>query len=225
MLQTVLIFVLLIVALGAVIGIVGLIWYGKYLRRQMWMRLADKYQMRYSRTDPFDIPQSFEFALLREGRSRQAFNCLDGTYKGLPVILFDYRFVTGLGNQSKSHELSALLTRLSIACNHLIIRPETAMGRFAAFLGFGAIQFEFEEFNRTYNVHCEDKKFAYDICHPDMMEFMLEYPTLTWELQGNHLLLYCPEIEFDPECVARCLEVACGFSKRIPRYMQVEERA
>jgi hypothetical protein len=213
-------FVLLFVALGAFIAIGVITWREKYLRRQMWMGLADKYRMRYIRTDHFGIPELFKFALLQEGRGRQAFNCLDGTYQDLPVLLFDYRFITGWGKARKCHELSALLARLSIPCSHLIIRPETTMGRFAAFLGFGHIRLELDEFNRAFSVHCEDKKFAYDVCHPEMMEFILEYPNMSWELQGDHLLVYCLEVEFDPECVARCLEIAQGFAKRIPRYLK-----
>jgi hypothetical protein len=225
-LQTITIFVLLFIAPGIVVAILFITWREKYLRREMWQRLAGKHGMRYTRTDPFNIPRSFsKFTLLGEGRSRQASNCLDGTYENLPVILFDYRFITGWGNAKKTHELSALVTALSISCRHLTIQPETAIGQFAASLGFADIQFEFEEFNRTFKVHCEDKKFAYDVCHPEMMEFMLQYPNMSWELHGNHLLLYCLEVEFDEECVARCLEIASGFAKRIPRYLQAKEPA
>jgi hypothetical protein len=208
-----------------VIGVISGIFYGQYLRRQMWRRLAAKYGMRYNAYDPYDIPEKFEFALFKEGHSREACNCLDGIYQELPVILFDYSYKIGSGKSQTAHELSALLARLSIPCRKLIIRPETMIDRIANFLGLGDIQFEYEQFNRTFDVQSEDKKFAYDVCHPAMMEFMLKYPTMTWELQGQHLLLYSADVEFDAESAPRCLEIAIGFAKRIPQYMQVEERA
>jgi len=209
--------------------LIGLHFYFQYqaalLRRQMWQQIAARLKMRYSPKDRWGIPNKFKFALFQEGRRRRVSNCLDGMYQKVPVILFDYRYLTGWGRSEKTHELSALLARLNIKCPHLVVRPETAMGRFAAFLGMGDIQFEFEEFNRTFNVKCEDKKFAYDVCHPEMMEFLLRYPTMTWELHGNHLLIYCFEMKFDRQCVALCLEAASGFAKLIPRYLQAEQKA
>jgi hypothetical protein len=204
-----------------VVAIIGIILYGEYLRRQMWQRVAAKYGMRYSAYDPFDLPDKFEFALFREGHSRRASNCLDGTYQGLPMILFDYRYKTGSGKSETTHYISALLAQLNIQCRKLIIRPETVLDRFAAFIGFGDIQFEYEEFNRAFNVHCENKKFAYDICHPDMMEFMLQNRSMTWELQGDRLLLYSWTVgNFGPEDVRAFLQLAVGFVGRIPRYLQ-----
>jgi hypothetical protein len=205
------------------IAIIAFSFYLQYLRRQMWQRLAARYGMRFNPDDPFDIPGRFPFALFQEGHSRRASNCLDGTYQNVPVILFDYRYKTGSGKSETTHNLSALLARLNIHCPKLVIRPETVLDRFAAFVGFGDINFESEEFNRAFNVHCADKKFAYDICHPQMMEFLLENRSMVWELQGNHLLLYSYSMgSFDPGEVRTCLQLAVEFDARIPGYLQKE---
>ncbi len=207
----------------AIIAFIAFGMYVQYLRRQMWQRLAARYGMRFNPHDPFDIPGRFPFALFQEGHSRRACNCLDGTYKNLPVILFDYTYKTGSGKSETTHNLSVLLARLNIYCPKLIIRPETVLDRFAALVGFGDINFESEEFNRAFNVHCESKKFAYDICHPQMMEFMLQNQSMTWELQGNHVLLYCYAMgTFDPEEAGTCLRLAVEFAARIPSYLLKE---
>jgi hypothetical protein len=207
----------------AVIAIIGIGLYLQYLRRQMWQQLAAKYGMRFHSYDPYDIPGKFPFALFQEGHSRQAYNCLDGNYQNVPVMLFDYTYKTGSGKSETTHNVSALLARLSIRCPKLILRPETVLDRFAAFVGFGDINFESEEFNRAFNVDCVDKKFAYDICHPQMMEFLLQNRSMTWELQGNHLLLYSWRMgTFDPEKVRTCLRLAVEFVARIPGYLQKE---
>jgi len=206
------------------VAVIGIIWYGEYLRRQMLQRVATKYGMRYSPYDPFDLPEKFQFALFQEGHSRRASNCLDGIYQDLPVILFDYRYKTGSGKSESTHHISALLAQLNIRCRKLIIRPETALDRFAAFIGFGDIQFEYEEFNRAFNVHCESKKFAYDICHPAMMEFMLQNRSMTWELQSDRLLLYSWTVgTFGPEGIRTFLRLAVEFVSRIPRYLNEEK--
>src|SRR5919204_6182510 len=102
-------YVVPMVVVLVVVAVIGIIWYGEYLRRQMWQRVAANYGMHYSAYDPFDLPEKFAFALFQEGHSRRASNCLDGTYQNLPVILFDYRYKTGSGKSETTHNISALL--------------------------------------------------------------------------------------------------------------------
>jgi hypothetical protein len=45
--------------------------------------------------------------------------------------------------------------------------------RIAGVFGFDDIDFESEEFSRKFHVKSRDKKFAYDVCHSRMMEFLL----------------------------------------------------
>ncbi len=220
----------LILFLPALIVIFVIVLYLVYthdvkVRRQMWEELADTYGMGFNSKDPFDIPDTYPFALFQKGHSRRAYNCLHGIYESLPVILFDYYYAIGWGRQT-DHYVTALLGRLNIYCPKLVIRPVTVLDRFAGLVGLGEIHFESEEFNRIFNVEGEDKKFAYDICHPEMMELLLQKPSLTWELQGHSLLVYSSSIgRFDAEEVGVCLDLALGFVARIPAYLKKEEHA
>ena len=47
------------------------------------------------------------------------------------------------------------------------------MDKIAGALGFHDINFESSEFSRKFHIKCADKKFAYDVIHPRMMEFLL----------------------------------------------------
>ncbi len=208
------------------IAIIGLGIYFEHKRREMWRQIAAQHGFRYSPHDPFDLPDRYSFALFKQGHSRKASNCLDGRYGGLPVILFDYRYRTGSGKSQQTHHVSALLVRMDIHCPCLTIRPESVMDKFAAFLGFDDIDFEYDRFNRAFHVNGDNKKFAYDVCHSDMMEFLLEQPSMTWELRGSDLLLYSWRMgTFDADEAARCLELATGFVQRIPDYLRREARS
>jgi hypothetical protein len=209
-----------IVIVGIIIAVNA---YLQYQRREMWRQIAERYGLRYYSADPFNLPDRYQFALFQHGHSKKVYNCLDGKYEGVPVTLFDYRYVTGSGKSQQTHDLSAVLAELQIDCAHLVIRPEGVLDRFAALFGFGDIEFESDEFNRAFNVKGDDKKFAYDICHPDMMEFLLQNRTMTWELRGRHVLLYSWEMgNFNAQNVNTCLHLVTGFVSRIPSYLRNE---
>ncbi len=203
------------------VALIGAGIYLEHKRREMWRQIAARYGFRYTTHDPFDLPNRYSFALFKQGHSRRASNCLEGVHDGLPVILFDYRYTTGSGKNQSTHHVSALLARLDVHCPRLTIRPENVMDKFAAFLGFDDIDFEYDRFNRAFHVNGDDKKFAYDVCHSDMMEFLLEHPSMTWELRGGDLLLYSWTMgTFDADEVDRCLGLAKGFVERIPDYLR-----
>lgn len=135
------------------------------------------------------------------------------------VLLFDYRYTTGSGKNQTTHRLSALIARVDVHCPYLLIRPESFFDKVGDFLGFGDIDFEFEEFNRRFHVKGPDKKFAYDICHSGMMDFLIQHDRLTWELSGNWLLLYGLGT-FDPAEIDCCLTAIVGFLANTPQYLR-----
>jgi hypothetical protein len=208
--------------LCVVVVVVGTGVFKLYLEDQRLKRLqqlARKHGLHYHADDPFDIPHRYPFGLFKQGHSQEASNCFDGKYQNLHVILFDYKYRTGSGNHETTHTLLALLARLDICSPHLIIRPETVLNRFAAFFGFEDVKFESNEFNRAFNVRAVDKKFAYDICHGEMMEFLLRHPSMCWELGGEYLLLYESN-----KCTSDPVRLAGEFADRIPEYLRKEAR-
>ena len=63
-------------------------------------------------------------------------------------------------------------------------------------LGLPDIDFESEEFNRTFVVQCADRRFASALIDPQMMDLLL--PTrgeITFETKGRFLLLTAPRAE------------------------------
>jgi hypothetical protein len=211
-----------------VVVVIAIAIFRLYLEDQQLKRLrqiARRHGLHFHIEDPFDIPSRYPFELFKQGHSQKASNCLSGKYRDLHVVLFDYSYRTGSGSDETTHTLSALMAKLDIYSPHLIIRPETMLHRFAAFFGFEDIKFESDEFNRAFNVRADDKKFAYDICHAEMMEFLLQHPSMCWELGGAYLLLYEPGTQTsDPHELRKYLNLASDFAARIPEYLRKEFR-
>ena len=50
------------------------------------------------------------------------------------------------------------------------------------------IELESEQFNRTFVVTSPNRKFASDVLHPRLMEYLLQFPDLGWKTQGDSIL-------------------------------------
>jgi hypothetical protein len=182
-------------------------------------RLAARYGLRYDPGDPLGLVDRYPFALFQIGGSKRVSHTLQGQTDGMNVVLFDYCYVTGSGKNRQTHHYSALMVELPFS-GALHIRPEFFFDRIAALFGWDDYNFEYERFNRAFKVTGPDKKFAYDVCHSDMMEFLLECPSHCWEIQSERLLLYSDSMgTFDAEEVARSLRDAREFLKRLPSYL------
>lgn len=129
----------------------------------------------------------FHHPLFKRGRSRQASNNLFGkmTIQGYPieVRMCDYQYTTGSGKHKHTHRVSLACFRLPfIGTPDLTIRKEGLGDKIAGGLGFDDIDFESEEFSREFWIKSGDKRFAYDVIHSGMMEFLMEGPTPTIEI-------------------------------------------
>jgi hypothetical protein len=205
-----------------VAGLIALAIYLNHLRDEMWRELAERHGFRYHDGDPLDIRErQHGFALFELGHSPKVLRTLEGTWQGVSVVVFDYRYKTGSGKNQSTHHLTAIMADLPISCPRLRIRPEHFGDRIASALGFDDIDLEYEQFNEAFHVSGDDKKFAYDICHPQMMEFLLTAPTHCWELVGDRLLLYSHRRgSFDREEFEQALSLVAGFVEHIPDHVR-----
>ena len=156
---------------------------------------------------------------LAHGDNRYAFNILRGTYQGQALFVFDYHFQTQEGKNTHEHFGTILMLIVKEAFPQLTIEPETVGDKIKAAFGLGnEIKFESAEFSRRFCVRSKDKKFAYDVCNPQMIEYLLMNPGLQIEIQGPVLLLaFEPQlpvgqIEFN---VQRLIEIRL----RLPEYL------
>ena len=71
----------------------------------------------------------------------------------------------------------------------LIIKPEGLFAKLGQMLGFDDIDFESHEFSKRYSVKSPDKKFAYDFCNAQMIDYLLRQGNLIIEVDRDILSL------------------------------------
>ena len=211
---------LIFVAVAVVGGLIAYYSYqAKKKRAAAFAALGAQLGLTYSAEDPFDTLAE-PFALFQKGDGRDVENVLAGTWESLGVRVFDYWYfeesTDSKGNRSRTYyRFDCVLTSVNIACAQLTVEPENLFTRLADHLSFHDIEFESEDFNKMFNVKCDDKKFANDMVDPRMIQWMLTLgKTFSFALAGDRALVACKRI--DPAQLPSLLGVTQQFIGRFP---------
>ena len=206
----------------AIAVIAYLQWQAKQRRREAIHEWAVRHGLSYSAEDPIGIPQRFSsFGLLRRGDGRGCENVLQGTWKGLPVIEADYWYYNestdSEGRTSRDYDrFSIVIVSIEAWVPNVSIERENLFTRLADHVGFRDVEFELEEFNRRFNVKCQDREFAYKLLDARMMEYLLEKAGgICVEVGGGHVLVWQGRIGV--EGMMELLYRAKGFVDNVPR--------
>jgi hypothetical protein len=164
-------------------------------RREEIFGLAARLGLNFSAENDPGLADRFGFLdKLAQGSNRYAFNVLSGDYRQNQVLVFDYHYEThstdSKGNrQTHHHYFSFFILLLPAQFPELKITREGLLSKIAQALGYEDIDFESAEFSRTFCVRSKDRKFAYDVCHAQMMEYLLANRDLSIEIEGSALAL------------------------------------
>ncbi|HEY3760905.1 MAG TPA: DUF3137 domain-containing protein [Verrucomicrobiae bacterium] len=122
---------------------------------------------------------------LSHGDDRYALNILRGIYQGQTLFIFDHHYRIGNGKE-ESHIYGTMLMLVEKqAFPQLLIHHNSGQDRLEAVFGIGnEVKLESAEFSRAFSVRSQDKKFAFDVCNPQMMEFLLQNPDMRLEING-----------------------------------------
>lgn len=194
---------LIIVGFLAVVIVVGVVSYiSAQKRREAMAALASRLGLRFSPHRDRSLARQYDFLdKLRAGRDRYAYNILSGTYQGHEVLVFDYHYKTGSGKNTHHHHFSFFVLQIPASFPELIIAPEGFFSKIAQAVGYDDIDFESHEFSRKFCVRSRNKKFAYDVCHAQMIEYLLANEDLTIEMDG-----YALAISFNSRLAAQYIE-------------------
>jgi hypothetical protein len=193
-------------------------------RRDELLVLATRLGLQFNPDSDYELADRFGFLdKLAQGSNRYAFNVLSGDYRRNQVLTFDYHYEThstdSKGNrQTHHHYFSFFILLLPMSFPELKITREGLLSKIAQALGYDDIDFESAEFSRAFCVRSKDRKFAYDVCNAQMMEYLLANRDLSIEIEGPALALAfdsrlsAPEIEANLD---RLLEIR----SRLPEYL------
>jgi hypothetical protein len=155
---------------------------------------------------------------LQKGDSRYACNVMTGTLAGREFLGCDYHYATGSGKSRQEHDISLVIIKSPILLEPLFIRPENFLDKFAEFAGFNDIDFESAEFSKKFYVKSPNKKWAYDIIHPRMMEFLLASPEFSIQFDLLSIIAY-RDTTFSPAEFDDAANLINGIFERIPDYV------
>ncbi len=192
-------------------------------RKKEWQKFAVRNNLSYLYQDTIGVPSRYSaFHLFQRGHSRKAYNLCQGKIDNKSYLFFDYRYTTGSGKNKQTHYYTGLIVNSTFAFQPLVIRPEHFLDKIAAAIGFDDIDFESSEFSTKFHISSSNKKFAYDIIHPRMMEFLLNTTNLNIECMGTDVLFhYGKQVPINKADIL-ILE-SKSFFKLIPEYLRQEQ--
>ncbi len=164
-------------------------------RREELFELAARLGLNFSPGNDSELPERFGFLdKLAQGSNRYAFNIISGSFRQNQVLVFDYHYETHSTDskghtQTHHHYFSFFILLLPMSFPELKITREGLLSKIAQALGYEDIDFESAEFSRAFCVRSRDRKFAYDVCNPQMMEYLLANRDLSIEIEGPALAL------------------------------------
>ena len=215
---------LLVVVLAIAVG--ALVAASMRARRQREMAaVAAANGLSYSFDDPFGLP-ALPFGLFRRGDGRGADNVMWGPAGesddgDVAVRAFDYWYYEeqrdSEGRTSRRYKKYSCVTAETgaAAWPHLEIDREGMLQRVMDAVGLDDIQFESDEFNRSFEVRCEDARFASALVDPRMMEWLLGTEgRCRFEVHGAWLLVAIERVP--PASVPALMNLALTFREKIP---------
>ncbi|MEJ2111918.1 MAG: hypothetical protein P8Z37_18805 [Acidobacteriota bacterium] len=180
------VFVILFIAVAVALAIYAYLANKK--RQEALRNIAARLGLDFDPAKNRAVARQFEFIdRTRKGRNRYAFNIFRGSFQEHPVEVFEYHYKAGSGKNTHHYYLSFFIVKLPISVPELTIGPEGFFSKIAQAIGYDDIDFESHEFSRRFCVRSRDKKFAYDICHGRMIEYLLGNPDLTIEMEREVL--------------------------------------
>jgi hypothetical protein len=161
-------------------------------RREAMAAQAGQLGFAYERSNPELVRQ---FAMLGDpftrGYGRRADNVLTGTWNGRPAVAFDYSYKTRSSGENASthtHHLGIVCVHSGMNMPSLSVLPEGALTRTIGRLRGDDIQLESEDFNRAFRVTSDNARFATDVLHPRMMQFLLSHGREGLRLVGGQAI-------------------------------------
>ena len=212
------------VILAIAFGIYG--WQQAKQRREALRALANELGLRFSPDEDHRHDDRYrQFACFQRGHSRYAYNMLRGDTelfeRPCRVLAGDFHYKTddADGKGTTTHTFSFLLVHPPWPSPTLLVRPEGLLDKLAGVVGVDDIDFESDEFSKRFWVKSTDKRFAYDVLHPRMMEFLLAERPPVLELEDGALCISDGSADWRPETFRARFEFLRRFAALWPRHL------
>jgi hypothetical protein len=154
-------------------------------RRARLQALAEELGMEYAASDDTVGLRFWFLNLLMVRGSGTAYNLLSGRFEGHKVTAFDY---------PRRRLMGCVVLEHAKPLPELRIFPEEIYRELTWPLDPEHIDLESEEFSRAFRVVATDRKFAYAVCNPRVMEYLLAHRDMSIEIDGRCIALSFPHL-------------------------------
>lgn len=208
--------------IGLAIAAVAASFYLKHQRRQGLQSFAQKHGFAYTAHAPPGLLGA-GFPLFHKGDGRGAENGITGKWKETEFSAADYWYYNeqesdaqGGGGGRTYHRFSVASTDIPAWLPDITICRESLVTALADRIGVKDIAFESEEFNRAFEIKAKDRKFAFELIDPRMMQWLLSCDRrFGFELHGRGILIYSKRLK--PTELLPLIGSLHQFAERIPR--------
>jgi hypothetical protein len=186
--------------------------------------LAARFGLRFDPGQNYSLADDYSFLhFLALGENRYAFNVLSGRFRQSEVLAFDYHYDTSANDTDNDlagahHYLTTAMALVPAYFSELRIVPEGLLSKIVEAMRREDIEFESAEFSRAFRVWSRDKRFAYDFCNPEVIEYLLENRDLNLHIQ-NCTLALVPDTQWSAQQVEYNLERLNEIRSRLPEYL------
>lgn len=141
----------------------------------------------FNHDDRYNLARNYRFLGFQlGGLDKFALNVMTGDFNGRVVFVCDYHYKPddGVWWWPPSWEMHLYVSYVCLNMEKpfpaLAISAESngIFSKIAEIFGGGDIDFESHAFSERYDVRCKDKKFAYDFCNAQMIDFLLDQPII-----------------------------------------------
>ena len=190
-------------------------WFRVRPRRELHRDEAGSLGFRSAPGDPLHL-LGRSFALLGEvAAAKDVENTSWGSWRGRDVVVFDYWYARSSDPQLDDYRYFTCATTPMPSWPELVIAPAGWTSTLARAVGMEDVRFEYERFNRAFDVRADDRRFATALVDGAMMEWLLELPPGSgFEIRDGTILCRTPRAP--DRDVTRTLETMAAFLNRVP---------
>ena len=208
-------FVLVLILAGAAVMVIviAFAYLSERRRTEALAEIAGGLGFTFSPKDNEAFLRKFlSFHLFSRGRSKKITNLMRGTFSGVEVAIFDYRYVTRSGKSSHTWHQSVICFEVQ-ACMFptFSLCPENVWHKFESALGEQDIDFgDYPAFSSRYLLRGNDEGAIRALFTPRLLEFYGTVKGAFAEGSGHLLMFYRRSHRVKPELIRAFLEEGAG---------------
>lgn len=186
------------VGVPIILGIAGYTYVRSKIKSEFTRQFGESIGFSFSSTADFS---SVNGQLFSVGNSRRIYDCLSGTFHGMPVRIYSYTFTTGSGKEKRSYNTTVFETTLDKVVPSIILTSRNMWNKLnlapPIFFGEGEYVNLEGDFNKYFSLKVPRgyEIEAYQIFTPDVMVELIDRAAkLNFEFNASKLYVYASKL-------------------------------